>query len=660
MTDRIGTAGEAYPDVTTSMAFALQRNPGAYAVLLGAGISTESGVPTSWDVENELIRQVARIDGVYPEVPMEWFAERFGRPSRYDGLLSHLAHTQTERQGLLKNFFARTINEDETESFRPTEAHRALARLVAGGRIKVILTTNFDHLIEMALREINIEPVVVRQVSDLKGLAPLHMHDCLVVHLHGDFLTPVGLLNTTDELSTYPPKINRLLDRIFSEYGLIIVGWSAKWDTALRTALARNANRHFARYWIDNASLDEQGADLLKKCGGIFVKASADYALGRVADACDAIAATNPRGPFTVGSAVATAKRSLAGQRTAIPLHDSIATEISGLRECPVLKDPVFDAANLTEAYMPRLGTLEVAMAVPVSLVATTAYWGNTQTDRWWFEEIARFATWRPASGMTALIELLRIPAVTLLYAAGVAAVSSGRYDLVRRLLIEPTTVDNNGKTVRVSSDLTYAKVYAVSRPGRHLFDYLRPTFVEHLGVGYEAFRDSWERFEFLRLLENVYVSISERSQLGGLLSSRRALADVLGRESSMQTDVTTKKLWADLHAKVRKDYDSGLESHLGVAPVYGAFLRINGSYDRYHSPVAGQIRREVERDGQTSPLAVGGLCGGDAERLLAVLDVVDLALIRTAQLSVQRAWSAGTSIPPTPFWIDSPRDHQG
>lgn len=50
-----------------------------------------------------------------------------------------------------------------------------------------MLTTNFDRLMETALREVNIEPTVVANAADARGLAPLHTIKCLVIHVHGDY-----------------------------------------------------------------------------------------------------------------------------------------------------------------------------------------------------------------------------------------------------------------------------------------------------------------------------------------------------------------------------------------------------------------------------------------------------------------------------------------
>ena len=68
-------------------------------------------------------------------------------------------------------------------------------------------------------------------------MVPLvHTQHCLI-KLHGDYLDP-RIRNTPSELSEYPDGVNELLDRIFDEYGLIVCGWSADWDGALRDAMS--------------------------------------------------------------------------------------------------------------------------------------------------------------------------------------------------------------------------------------------------------------------------------------------------------------------------------------------------------------------------------------------------------------------------------------
>jgi NAD-dependent SIR2 family protein deacetylase len=155
-------------------AFALTSNPAAYALLIGAGVSVSSGLPSAWGVQEALIERLAAAHGDEPEDAFAWYEAKFGKPSTYGDLLSSLAGSQSERQALLRGFFEPTDEERDAGLKRPSPAHRAIARLVAHGLVRVILTLNFDRLIETALRDEGIEPTIVASPSDIDGLAPIH------------------------------------------------------------------------------------------------------------------------------------------------------------------------------------------------------------------------------------------------------------------------------------------------------------------------------------------------------------------------------------------------------------------------------------------------------------------------------------------------------
>lgn len=104
--------------------------------------------------------------------------------------------------------------------------------------VRVILTLNFDHLTEQALRAEGIEPTVIATPADVAGMAPLHTLDCCVIHLHGDYLNPTSMLNTVAELEAYHPETAALLQRVLEDYGLIVAGWSSRYDPALRAAIS--------------------------------------------------------------------------------------------------------------------------------------------------------------------------------------------------------------------------------------------------------------------------------------------------------------------------------------------------------------------------------------------------------------------------------------
>ncbi len=146
------------------------------------------------------------------------------------------------------------------------------------------------------------------------------------------------------------------------------------------------------------------------------------------------------------------------------------------------------------------------------ALCATTAYWGTPETDRWWFSDISRFAVRPSVSGLTALINLVQLPTTALLYATGIAAVARGRADLVARLFTQPTTTNNYGNDVPVSTQLAPGNVLMVPRPHRSLHEYLRPLLQSHLTLGEAAYTDASEQFEYLRLAFETDMRLTEDS----------------------------------------------------------------------------------------------------------------------------------------------------
>ena len=261
--------------------------PGVYAVLVGSGMSSAAGIPTGWQVVQDLIRKVALAEGVDPsEVehqPEEWWAAQ-GRPEpRYDALLPGLAPTDAARQALLRRYFE--LLADGTQ-VQPTAGHHALAALAATGRVRVILTTNFDRLIERALDQAGVAPQVIASSGAISGMTPMVHAPTTVIKLHGDYLS-LGLRNTPEELASYPEEIKTLLARVFDEYGLLIMGWSAEYDTALVEALESAPSRRYPTFWasfhgdlkeparrliaqrqacvIDTAGADEFLEDLVQK-----------------------------------------------------------------------------------------------------------------------------------------------------------------------------------------------------------------------------------------------------------------------------------------------------------------------------------------------------------------------------------------------------------
>ena len=88
----------------------------------------------------------------------------------------------------------------------PTKAHRAIAQLVKDGIMRVIITTNFDRLLENAIRNRRRATVIKSEACPRRPL---------LVKLHDDYLD-TRIRNTESELAGYSPSTDLNIPKIKS------------------------------------------------------------------------------------------------------------------------------------------------------------------------------------------------------------------------------------------------------------------------------------------------------------------------------------------------------------------------------------------------------------------------------------------------------------
>ena len=256
-------------DPRDALATSMQAAPGVYAVLLGSGMSKAAGIPTGWEVLQDLVRRVATSEGVPAEqladAPERWWRETKGSEPRYDTLLAAIATTETLRRTILRRYF-------EPSGAEMQGAHDALAKLCADGRVRLLLTTNFDKLIERALERAGVTPQIVHNEGSIKGMIPLTQSGVTLVKLNGDYADS-PLRNTPVELSKYSPATLKLLAQSFDEFGLVVIGWSAEYDSALVQALEASPSRRYPMYWCSyRGDIGEQASRLLTSRAAIPIQ----------------------------------------------------------------------------------------------------------------------------------------------------------------------------------------------------------------------------------------------------------------------------------------------------------------------------------------------------------------------------------------------------
>jgi len=422
-----------------SLSAQLHSQPGVFAVLLGSGVSTGAGLPTGWQVVKELVAKAAvalRPAATPPSTDAEvetWWQEHGTGELGYSNVLETLAPTPAGRQALLESFFEPAG--DEVEPVVPSPAHRAIARLVARGTIRVIITTNFDRLMEQALQEAKVPHQVISRPEAVAGMKPLAHSRATVIKLHGDYMD-LTTLNTPRELADYPAQWLELLKQISDEYGLVIAGWSGDWDLALTHALESNPSRRYPLYWDSRSSRGETARRLLEARSGTVAPCTSADGLFTELEASVVALDRLSEPPLTTAIAVARLKRYLNDPVHRIDLYDLIMGHLDQIRTAVGLAGSgpisgVQEYGALLERY------LEASRPLLDLLVVGVRHDEEGRHNRLWEEVLDRLLTLRqPPAGTfnEAVWKAQHYPALLATYAMGAAAVISENEELVIRL----------------------------------------------------------------------------------------------------------------------------------------------------------------------------------------------------------------------------------
>ena len=96
----------------TTLAFSMYSNKGAYALLLGSGISRSAHIPSGWEVEEKLIQKLGASQGIIDSDDWhQWYKDKYQQSASYSSLLGKIVKTPTERVQLMKSFFEPTDEE---------------------------------------------------------------------------------------------------------------------------------------------------------------------------------------------------------------------------------------------------------------------------------------------------------------------------------------------------------------------------------------------------------------------------------------------------------------------------------------------------------------------------------------------------------------------
>jgi hypothetical protein len=437
-------------DGETALAMSMHASPGVYAVLLGSGVSIASGVKTGWGIVQDLVSRVAVTHeadspgaaALAAEDPETWWSDTFGEQLGYSSLLAQVARTSADRQAQLARYFKPENGDDAPEGDkRPTAAHRALAQLVKRGIVRVIVTTNFDRLMESALDELGISAQVVHQPEQYDAIQPLAHSPVTIIKLHGDY-ADLAQRNTVDELETYPEAQLRLLERVLDEYGLLVCGWSAEWDKALVRALEGTRSRRYPLFWSQYGTMSEDGKRLTAQHTATVIDGKdADELFTRLLrniDAFEQLAAP----PITRDMAVARLKRVLFDPVRRIELRDLVDQTVTGVvANSGIERRPIMGGTDIAKVFEANLRGYRADTDTLLHLLASGVFHDDGTHDGLWTHALERLARIRGSlsGGFHDQLETQRhLPSLLATLTIGLAAVLGHREELLPAILTAP------------------------------------------------------------------------------------------------------------------------------------------------------------------------------------------------------------------------------
>ncbi len=546
-------------DPMVSLAFNIYSNKGVYALLLGSGVSRSASIPTGWEIIIDLITKIAHLsDESISTDPITWYKDKYGENPDYSKLLDGLSKTPTERNALLHSYFEPTEDDVKQGKKIPTKAHKEIANLVRDGFIKVIITTNFDRLIENAIKDVGIIPVVISTTDAIKGALPIIHTSCTIIKIHGDY-KDVRIRNTINELETYDKEFDDLLDRIFDEFGFIICGWSAEWDPALCNALLRCKNHRFSTYWTSISDLTGRAKDIFDFRQCQFIKINdADSFFSSVAEKVSALNNINKSHPLSAKLAIQTIKKYIIDEKQIINLHDMINAETEKVYKLlqsnryDTLHDPADDAELLK-----RINQYESDIEILQSMIIYSCYWGDIDHCKKWIKSINRLGVLPlPKSSYDIWLNLLAYPIIILFYCGGMAALAANKFDIFKSILLD-TMISFMGRESKMILYLS-SEIHLMTEDRTNIlgvrghpnklsklfFNNLREPFRELIPDDKE-YMINFDKFEYLMSLVHAFL-VNKQGQhywsRGGCFIQRRFAQDSSNVVKTIEDEIKYQK----------------------------------------------------------------------------------------------------------------------
>ncbi len=591
------------PDEVIPAAFALHNSRKRYALLLGSGISRDTGILTAGEITDDLIRQIAGGNIIGGQKPQDWYKETHGGIApTFTGLFDELARSKEDRSAILRQYFELIDEDGEPVRVETTPAHLTIARLVKDGIICMIITTNFDPLLEEAIkRETGKDPVIITQESRPEKMEVAGDH-CRIVKVNGSY-PDTDLKLTPTDLSEYGHDLTDYLHRIFSEYGLLVCGWSGEHDTGLVKILIADCVRRFAIFWCSRDAPERIPEAIRSKLhlSTIGINSANDF-FGDLESRIDLLRRHERVTSLTVESAVKKVKDALRDTRPELILSDLLHEETDRVLAEVNCSDFVptrpIDGKN---TFRNRMEELERVSAPLVAMVATISYYDDgsfvdliadtidrlinlPRLEKDFLHDSQKIHGVSNASKFREYLHNLRLyPALLTIYSSGITAVYKENFNTLSSIIETPRIRKFDGNVMSwifypFFEDVNVWKVlwtseqwtleFSANRFGKMVNSYYYPTkviqsIISNLIPNEYNFDSAFDTFEYLYCLSYInQTKIELTSEAYPLRSRIWLLTAGFGGSGKIKFPASLQIFLSEISHKIEKSTFFNGDSH--------------------------------------------------------------------------------------------------
>lgn len=247
-------------------------HPRKFCFVLGAGASKTSGIKTGEELVEIWERELTERN---PQAHEEW--------------KNRLGITERNRGNFYSNYYQRRFEKDDGKRYRdgynyleqmmnkahPSGGYVYLSLIMAGTENQVVITTNFDHLVEDALLLYGHEMPMVIGHEKLAPYATGTIARPTVVKIHRDLL--LDPISDPKELDRLHDEWVEVLDNLFTHYHPVFIGYAGN-DNSVMDFLCENVDKFNDKkwaypYWLIYGNQQPEGkvAKFLRETDGYLI-----------------------------------------------------------------------------------------------------------------------------------------------------------------------------------------------------------------------------------------------------------------------------------------------------------------------------------------------------------------------------------------------------